>query len=474
MPQIDPAQIKKILVVRPDAIGDLVLTTAAISALKSKYPQAHIAVLARKYNQIIVKNNPAVDEIITDDLYDCIAKHKMIGLAKYRHWIKYLKQKKFDLMINFYSEFPYALIGFLAKIPFRVGDKGKILFSWLYNFPVKQNFKNMATHEVEHQFELLKPLGIEMVNMPKLKIYPTQEATTEGKKVITENGLQGKKLIAINLGSGGSDKSWAIENFKELIKILAKKYETKIVLLGGPKEKGIIEGILPEIKGSIVNSVGLSFDALFGLVSQMHLYIANNTGPTHIASALQIPTVVIYNSKFQKPGRWAPWANRHKVIKVVSKCPYPCNPPICKREICTTEIKVAEVLLAVEELLAGKGALSQEEDKIERARLSFNILTFGNNPLKDNILKILKDNNWRVWDISTEDLKKMNLRNIIEFLFKYDINIIQAIGQSSLKLKIAALVSCLKTPAPAIYLDNKGTGFDNINSLAHYYLDSIK
>lgn len=467
MPQVDPARIKKILVVRPDAIGDLVLTTAAISALRSKYPQAHIAVLARKYNQIIVKNNPAVDEIITDDLYDCIAKHKMIGLAKYRRWIKYLKQKKFDLMINFYSEFPYALIGFLAKIPFRIGDKGKILFSWLYNFPVRQNFKNLAVHEVEHQFKLLKPLGIEMANMPKLKIYPTQEAITEGKKVVTENGLQGKKLIAINLGSGGSDKSWAIENFKELIKILAKKYETKIVLLGGPKEKGLVEKILPEINGSIVNLVGLSFDALFGLVGQMHLYIANNTGPTHIASALQIPTVVVYNSKFQKPGRWAPWANRHKVIKVVSKCPYPCNPPICKRDICTTEIKVAEVLLAAKELLAGKGAISQEEDKLERARLSFNILTFGNNPLKDNILKILKDNNWRVWDMSAEDLKKMSIRDVLDLLFKYDINIIHAIGQSSLKLKIAALLSCLKTPSPVIYLGDKGTDFN-------FYLDSIK
>ena len=95
MPLIDPSQIKKILIVRPDAIGDLVLTTAAIEALKSKYPQAHIAVLARKYNQIIVANNPAVDEVIVDDLYDRIAKHKRIGLAKYRHWIKYLKQKKF-------------------------------------------------------------------------------------------------------------------------------------------------------------------------------------------------------------------------------------------------------------------------------------------------------------------------------------------------------------------------------------------
>ncbi|NQT30495.1 MAG: glycosyltransferase family 9 protein [Candidatus Saganbacteria bacterium] len=474
MPQIDPAQIKKILVVRPDAIGDLVLTTAAIEALKNKFPQAHIAVLARKYNQIIVANNPAVDEIIIDDFYDRIAKHKMIRLAKYRHWIKYLKQKKFDLMINFYSEFPYALIGFLATIPFRIGDQEKILFSWLYNFPVRQNFKNPAVHEVEHQFKLLGPLGIEMVNTPKLKIYPTQESIAEGKKVIEENRLQGKKLIAVNLGSGSSNKAWAIDNFKELINILAKKYKTKIILLGGPKEKDLIKEILREIGGSIVNLVGLSFEALFGIVSQMHLYIANDTGPTHIASALQIPTVVVYNSKFQKPGRWAPWANRHRVIKVVSNCPFPCNPPVCKRDICTTEIKVAEVLRASEELLAGKGSLTQEENKLELARLSFNILTFGNNPLKNKIMKTLKDNNWHVWDISAEDLKKMPIRGVLELLLKYDINIIQTIGQSSLKLKIAALVSCLKTPSPIIYLDNKEKDFESINSLAHYYLDSIK
>ncbi|MEA3492895.1 MAG: glycosyltransferase family 9 protein [Candidatus Margulisiibacteriota bacterium] len=467
MPQIDPSRIKKILVVRPDAIGDLVLTTAAIAALKIKYPQAHIAVLARKYNQIIVKNNPAVDEVISDDIFDCIAKHKKIGITKYRHWIQYLKQKKFDLMINFYSEFPYALIGFLAKITFRIGDKGKILFSWLYNFPVKQNFKNMAVHEVEHQFELLKPLGIEMTGESKLKIYPTAEALAKGKKIISENGLQGKKLIAINLGSGGSDKAWAIKNVQALIKALAKKYETKTILLGGPDEKAFAEKILPEISEFIVDQVGLSFDALFGIISQMHLFIGNNTGPTHIASALQIPTVVTYNSKFQKPGRWAPWANRHKVIKVVSKCPYPCNPPICKRDICTTEISVDDVLLAAEELLAGKGSLSKEEDKLERARLSFNILTFGNDPLKNKILKQLKDKNWRVWDISAEDLKKIGLRDLLDFLFRYDINIIHAMGQSSPKLKIAALLSCLKSPSPIIYLNYKGSDLN-------HYLDLIK
>ncbi|MEE8638178.1 MAG: glycosyltransferase family 9 protein [Candidatus Margulisiibacteriota bacterium] len=469
MRQIDPSQIKKILVIRPDAIGDLVLTTPAISALRSKYPQAHIAVLAREYNQIVIKNNPAVDEIIIDDLYDRIYNRQRIGLSLYRQWIKRLRQKEFDIMINFCGEFPYALIAFLAGIPYRIGDKGKVLYSWLYNFPIFQRFSSWAIHEVEHNFELLKPLGIKMTNTPKLRIYPGKEAVSKGIKLIEENGLKGKKLIMVNIGTGGGNKPWNIENFKELIRILSNKYNTKIILLGGPKEKAIAETILPEMKHQILNLVGLPLEILIGLLSQMHLYIGNDTGPTHMAVALQVPSIVLYIAKYQKPGRWAPWATPHKIIKKVLDCPYPCRPSICKKDLCTREISPQEVALAAFELLSGKGLISPEEQKLERERLSFNILLIGSGPRKEKIARILKENDLRFWAMSIEEAKKMSIKKLLDRYSQYDINILQIISQSCFKLRLSALLTSLSMPIPVLHLADEGREFNNITSLLNYY-----
>src|SRR5512136_1338971 len=97
---IDPAAVKRILVVRTDAIGDLLLATPALAALRQKFPQAHIAVLVRTYNQFVLKNNPDVDELIIDDLYDLFHFGHKVPRRRYFEWADRLRAMKFDVMIN--------------------------------------------------------------------------------------------------------------------------------------------------------------------------------------------------------------------------------------------------------------------------------------------------------------------------------------------------------------------------------------
>jgi len=471
--KIDLSTIRKILVIRPDAIGDLVTSTPAIAALRKKFPQAHIAVLARKYNQLVIKNNPDIDEIILDELYDKIQKKQKIRFSEYKIAADQLCAQDFVLAINFCGEFAYALVMFLAGIRYRIGDRGRVMYSWLYNHPVLQHFNSWAIHEVEHHFELLQPLGIEMDPNAKLKVIPTREAVDEGKKIIAANELIGKPLIAFNIGTSGSNKPWAVDKFIELIRLVSDKYQTKIVLLGGPKEEALVREAAPKLKDKAVNLVGLSLENFIGLLSQMQLYVANDTGPTHIAAALQIPSVILYTSKYQKPGRWAPWANRHKIIKVISDCPYPCNPPICQRAICTTEIGTEEVAKAIDQLMSGEGILSPEEERLDREKLTFNLLIVGKGEKKEQALGILKTNGWRVWTIALEDLKKLSLRELQGFYHRYDINIVHAFPQTPFKLRISTLLTSLTMPFPVFYLRDEGKDFKNITALADYYTDKF-
>ena len=471
MPGLDLASIKRILLIRPDAIGDMVTATPAIAALREKFPQARITVWGRRYNRPVIAGNPDIDEIIEDDLYPLIRQRRPIGLGQYRRWIATIKEQQFDLAINFGGEFAYALIIFLAGIRYRIGDKGRLLYRWLYNYPVLQRFNSWAIHEVEHHFELLAPLGITLQPGARLKVIPTPAAVLEGQRLIAAHGLKGKPLIAFNIGTSGSDKPWAIERFIDLINIVAVKYQTKVIVLGGPQEKALLEAIAARTAGQAIILGDLSLENLIGLLSQMQLYVANNTGPAHLAAALQVPSVILYTSKFQKPGRWAPWANRHKIIKAVSCCPYPCNPPACPYDLCTTEIGTAEVVEAIAELLGGQGALTKADEKMDRLRLSFNILILGEGPRAKRTMAVLKENDWRFWHIPDDELRKMSLKDLLAFYHLYDINIIQAFTKTSLKVKVSAILTSLTMLFPVLSLKDDGLEFKEIGPLADYYQD---
>ncbi|MFA5112780.1 MAG: glycosyltransferase family 9 protein [Candidatus Margulisiibacteriota bacterium] len=469
MPVLDLTSLKKILVIRPDAIGDMVTATPALAALREKFPQAEIVVWGRRYNRPVIENNPDIDRIIEDDLYPLIRQRQAIGCGRYWRWARAIRQERFDLAINFSGEFAYALIMFLAGIRYRIGDKGRLLYRWLYNFPVLQRFNSWAIHEVEHHFELLAPLRIKLKPDAKLKVIPAAASVQAGQRLIAANGLTGKPLIAFNIGTSGSDKPWAIEQFRDLLKLVAAQYQTKVIVLGGPNERPLLEKIAPQIAAQAVILLDLSLADLIGLLSQMHVYVANNTGPAHLAAALQVPSVILYTSKFQKPGRWAPWANRHKIIKAISACPFPCHPPTCRRDLCTSEISTAQVAQAISELLSGQGALTAVEEKSERLRLSLNILVCGDHERAKQAVKVLQSRNWRVWYLSEAELKRMSLSVLRDYYHLYDINLIQAFANTPFKVRLSALLTSLTMTFPVYYFTDDGRDLPGGEALLDYY-----
>jgi heptosyltransferase-2 len=470
---IKSAKIKKILVVRTDAIGDLLLATPALAALRAKFPQAHIALMVRPYNQFVVKNNPDIDEVIVEDLYDRFHFGHRIGLWRYLVWIFRLYFKRFDVMINLAGDFPYALIGYLAGIPCRIGDRGRISYSWLYNCQVNQRLNSWALHEVEHNFELLAPLGIDLRTAGKCRIYPDADKLEAAAQLLSDHGLAGKKIIGVNVGTSGTNKPWALANYVELVKCLAAAYGTKIALVGGPKENELNKSIMPELGDTAVNLGGLPVELFIALLKQLDLYIANDTGPTHLAAALDVPSVILYTSKYQQPARWAPWGNRHRLIKNVSSCPFPCRPPSCQMNICTTEISIEEVLSAADALLAGKGTMTPAEEKLDRERISFNILAVGDGPRKASAVRLLNDNGWRVWELSAGELARITVHDLLDLFIRYEINIVHSFVRHSWKLRLATLLTSLKMVFPTMLVKDKGKNFADLPELVAYYEDKF-
>ncbi|MEW6101640.1 MAG: glycosyltransferase family 9 protein, partial [Candidatus Omnitrophota bacterium] len=223
IPAID-ALFKRILIVRTDRIGDVILSTPVIKAMRDKFPGAYIAMMVSPYTKEIVEANPYLDDVV---LYDKESKHK-----KWRRSIKFsqrLKKKKFDLALILHPNKRVHLITFFAGIPKRVGYNKDFGFLLTDKLPhLKQRGEK---HELEYNLDLVRYLGIEPkdrdVFMP---ITPNSEIWVEElfrKEGVSDND----KLIAIHPCASCPSRIWPSDRFAKVAENLIEKYGFKVFVV---------------------------------------------------------------------------------------------------------------------------------------------------------------------------------------------------------------------------------------------------
>ena len=147
---------KKILIVRPDALGDVILMIPMLNTIKLNYPDSKIYTLQQKYTHSLLSNHDAVYKVLDDP----IRIGKIKSLKDFFSFVKYIRSFDFDIVIFPYLELPYVLLAVLAGIKCRIGDGNKLGLRIFLTHSVKLNFRNMFLHEVEQNINLLRPLNI--------------------------------------------------------------------------------------------------------------------------------------------------------------------------------------------------------------------------------------------------------------------------------------------------------------------------
>jgi len=335
-------EISRILVIRIDRIGDLVLSTPIFKILKKNYPDAKIDVLIRNNTIGIIKNNPYINEIF---FYD-----------KFIRTVKLLRKKKYDLIIDLLLEHKLktAFLTHLLKpknsIGFDIKSRGR-----LFTFPVKH--LNEKKHFIDATLDLLKPLNIKIDEDDKFPELFINNSIKEELEIWLKEKNINKTDFLISAHPGGyyPSQRWPWEKFSLLINKLFKKYKNiKIFLFGNKIEENIIENIIVKqdsnIKQNIFKIVDFELDKVAGLIQKSKLFIGNNSGLLHIATAVKTPTI-----SFMGPTvwwLWWPYGEREKniVIRKNLKCS-PCNKGICKDHKCMELISVDEVLQAVNQII---------------------------------------------------------------------------------------------------------------------------
>lgn len=338
---------RRILIVRTDRIGDVLLSTPVIKALRETYPQAYIAMMVSPYAKEIVEGNPYLDEVI---IYDKDGKHK--SWQRSMKFALRLKKKKFDLAIVLHPTNRVHLLTFFAGIPHRVGYDKK-LGSLLTERLMHQKHLGQK-HELEYNLDLLRHLGIE-INDKNLFMPVNSEVQRWARDIFSREGVkEGDKILAVHPAASCPSKVWPVERLAAVSDELAGKYGLKIVVVSGPKDIAKAEALIKNMKSQAIDLSGrTSLSQLAAVLERCALFISNDSGPVHLAVAVGIPVISIFgrNQRGLSPVRWGPLGKKDKVLHQNVGC-IECLAHNCKRQFaCLKAISVADVVSAADSIL---------------------------------------------------------------------------------------------------------------------------
>ncbi|MFH1196899.1 MAG: glycosyltransferase family 9 protein [bacterium] len=326
---------KRILIVRPDRLGDVVLSTPIPREIKKQFPGSYVSILLRKYAVEVYLNNPHIDQIILLDDNSYFQKVSEIRKYNFTHSLSLIPNEPINYML------------FLAGIHCRIGV-GYKLYQFITNTKsVHRQKYNPLRHEADYCLDLARKIGVDSNN------YTTELFLDEKEKqdvaVARNFQIRGRKhLIGIHSTSGNSAPNWSKESYRQLILELTKQPEYSIVITDQVKNDLFdIPGVTyPHLNLSLRESI-INFAALDMLVS-------NSTGPMHICAALKIKTVSMFCPlNACSPKLWGPLGNVNEILlPKYSYCQYKC-PGDPKK--CTFEgehgINVEDVVEKIEAIL---------------------------------------------------------------------------------------------------------------------------
>lgn len=338
---------KRILIVRTDRIGDVLLSTPVIKSLRDSFPSTYIAMMVSPYSKDIVDGNPYLDEVI---IYDKDGKHR--SWRKSMKFASNLKKKRFDLAIILHPTNRVHLVTFFAGIPKRVGYNRKLGF--LLTDRIKHIKQLGEKHELEYNLDLLRYLGLEPQDQTTfMPLKPESERWVE--ELLEEEGLKkSDKLLAIHPGASCPSKIWLNERFAEVADRLIEKYGFKVLVISGPGDITLAQKVISQMLYAAINLAGkTSVSQLASLLKRCRLFISNDSGPVHIASAVGTPVISIFgrNQKGLSPKRWGPLGENDRILHKEVGC-IECLAHNCLKDFaCLKAITTEDVLKAVDAIM---------------------------------------------------------------------------------------------------------------------------
>ena len=349
----------KILLIKISSVGDVILSTAAIKAVREKFgPHYKISLLVGEAAKDVLLRCPYIDELLV-----CDFKNRDKGIRGFLGLARILRKKNFDITLDLQNNRRSHLLSFLSLAPDRYGYANKKC-SLLLNHRIKDS--KAPQEPLMHQFKILNMLGIELKEA-SLELWPSEEDQREMDEFLGSQWLSREtklmalamreakplpyRLIGINISASlrWRTKNWPLDYTAKLCDDLSLR-QLRVVITGTEKDLPQANLLINNVKAvKPINACGkTTVNQLACLIKKCSVYISPDSAPLHIAAAVKTPFVALFGPT--DPKRHLPPAKKFIVIKKDLTCS-PCYKSKCKNKECMELIMPQEVLEAVEQLL---------------------------------------------------------------------------------------------------------------------------
>ncbi len=313
MLNINTFALKKILIIKPHGIGDIVLSTILLENLKAHFKEVSIDYLTEPFAKPAVEYLPNVNKVLTMKRDEFPLNAALM-----------IRKEKYDLLIDSWVNPRTALITFLSGVKYRVGFayRGR---KYAYNI-LATSARGGDHHSAEHNLELLKPIGVPIISK-RIQFNVPDGAIKEAEEFLHKSLPKYKTVVGILPAGSWQSKKFDKERWVDICKIIKEKYNVIFLLLWGPGDKDDAEFINKHFPEDSIMIPDTDLILMSAFVKQCNIIIANDSGPMHIAVALGIPVLGIFGPTDPK-GHGPYSTNSGYVIKEELFCII-CNKLVC-------------------------------------------------------------------------------------------------------------------------------------------------
>lgn len=350
--------VERVLAVRLDALGDVLMTTPALRAVKHSAPRRRMTLWTSPQGAEAARLVPEIDDILPYEAPWMKAAPPRRDAQVDLHMLGRLRQGKYDAAVIFtsfsQSPLPAALMCRLAGIPRRAAhcreNPYQLLTTWVQETEPHQGIR----HEVQRQLDLVRAIGCRAED-ERMSLRVGAEARRRVRTRLACIGLDRRRpWCVVHPGATAASRRWPVERFAETVRCLVGDHALQVVLTGTAAERPLVEALRAQAGVAAWSLAGeLSLEELAALLAAAPVLLCNNTGPAHLAAAVGAPVVCLY--ALTNP-QHTPWRTAQRVLFHDVVCKY-CFKSQCPQEhhLCLRGVMPQQVVAAVLELLARDG-----------------------------------------------------------------------------------------------------------------------
>ncbi len=344
--------VRRVLAVRLDNIGDIVMLSPALRTLKQSLPDSHITLMASPAGSQVASLLPWVDDtIVHRAVWQSISGAAAPDSERELELVKEIRERGFDAAIIFtsFSQSPYppAYVCYLAGIPLRLGQSkefgGSVLSHWVKPLPD-------YTHQVDRNLHLLEAAGFAQGD-PALELRIPASAREHAEAILCKTGIApGEPFVVLAPGASAAARRYDLMRYRQVAALVAERTLWPVVVIGSSKEMELAQTVTAGQGLRVISIAGqTSLPDMAEIICRSSLVIANDSGPMHLADAFRRPMVILFSGT-EYESQWQPRSAPARLLRRPTDCS-PCYAFRCPFNMECLDIAPDQVVAAALEML---------------------------------------------------------------------------------------------------------------------------